>query len=345
MTLSQLRQNLSEIKQTLPLGRTLEKGELVCHLAGLALDREGTLHLVALEDDPAYSFWLEEQQDPENQQPKQPLTRRQLLLRQEDPPFRRILEGFPQNISFGDRSFRCCQWGSDYGAEQQAGLFCRLLDQGWDPAPVEHRSLDRLLFSRWTLEGHYNRMPELDLQAPVSFAMQPDRRRHPVELPLELTVGQGTEKITFTDQTTGETFWMQVLQVRLEDMWAQMEQVFAEHRRRGQLPPEQIDQMQAQFEQDFARKCPRGMRYPVVEYQCQDDCQLDLYLSRYLEQPPQDSGSDMGFLLRPEQDQTPEGRKIQVAVLQQPVEPDTQIIQAELFGRYAPVEGRIITVG
>ena len=67
MTLSQLRQNLSEIHQTLPLGRTLEQEELICHLAGLVLDREGILHLVALEDDPAYSFWLEEQQDPENQ--------------------------------------------------------------------------------------------------------------------------------------------------------------------------------------------------------------------------------------------------------------------------------------
>lgn len=345
MRLEDLRQQLFQVGQTLPLGHSLWQGELLCHLAGLALDRQGKLRLLALEHDPAYPDWLE-QQNPEARRERPGLsTRRQLMLRQDDLPFRRVLQGFPREISFGDLSFRCGEWDNTYGGQQQAALFCRLLDQGWDPGPAGTLPLQELCFSRWTLEGEYDRIPAIDPRAPVSFAMQPERKRHPVQLPLQLAVGRGTEPITFTDQTTGETLWMQVLQVRLEDMWAQMEQVFAHHRQQGQLPPEQIDRMQAQFEQDFARKCPRSMRYPVVEYQCQDDCQLDFYLSRYLDEPPEDGGDSMGFLVRPEQQRTPEGRKIQTAVLQQPVEPDTRLIQAELFGRYVEQPARVIRTG
>lgn len=345
MRLEELCQQLSQLRQTLPLGKTLRQGELICHLAGLALDCQGQLRLLALEYDPAYPDWLEQQAPEARRERPEPSTRRQLMLRQDDLPFRRVLEGFPREISFGDLSFRCGEWDNTYGGQGQTALFCRLLDQGWDPGPVGELPLQELCFSRWTLEGQYDRIPAIDPQAPVSFSMQPERKRHPVQLPLTLTVGQGTGKMTFTDQATGETLWMQVLQVRLEDMWAQMEQVFAHHRQQGQLPPEQIDQMQAQFQQDFAQKCPRSMRYPVVEYQCQDDCQLDFYLSRYLDEPPGDGGDSIGFLVRPEQRRTPEGWKIQTAVLQQPVEPDTRLIQAELFCRYVEQPGRVIQTG
>lgn len=341
MTLEEMGRRLAETKQTLPLGQTARQGELLCHLAGLALGQEGTLELLTLEYDPDYPDWREEQSEGEAPPP----TQRQLLLRQETLPFRRILQGFARTISFGGVLLEPSQAQSDYGAEGQAALFCRLLDQGWNPGPLRETPLDRLMVSRWTFQGNYEKIPEIDPQAPVEFTMQKKIERRPVELPLTLEVGRGTEKIPFTDQTTGQTLWMQILQTRLEDMWAQMEQVFACHRRQGQIPAEQLDQMQAQFEQDFARECPKGMLYPVIEYQCEDDSQLDFYLPSYLDGPQDCSGHSFGFFIRPEQNQTPEGRKIYAAALQRPVAPDARTIQAELFCRLVQIEPPPILFG
>lgn len=340
MTLDEMSRQLAGMKQTLPLGQTARQGELLCHLAGLTLSQEGTLELLGLEYDPDY---LERQEEQSWKDPAP--TRRQTLLRQENLPFRRLTEGFPETISLGGLSLKPSQSQSDYGAEGQAPLFCRLLDQGWNPGPLSKTPLDRLMVSRWTLGENWEEIPEIDPQAPVEFTMQKKIERRPVELPLTLEVGRGTEKIPFTDQTTGQTLWMQILQTRLEDMWAQMEQVFAHHRRQGRIPAEQIDRMQAQFERDFARECPRGMLYPAVEYQCEDDSQLDFYLASYLDEPQDFSGHSFGFLTKPEQSRTPEGRKIQTAILQSPVAPDTRTIQAELFCRLVPINPPPILFG
>lgn len=341
MTLAGMKSQLEHLRQTAPIGQTIRKGELICRLSGLTLDEEGTLRLLALEIDPEYWDWLEERK---NAFDPPPLTRRQAMLRQENPPFRRVV-GFPQEIFFGQLGLKIAQWSSEYGAENQAALFCRLLSQGWDPGELGQWGLDRLLFSCWTFEGKFEKIPEIDCQELVRFWMRETTEVHPVELPLSLTVEQGTEKILFTDKTDGKTRWMQILSLRLEDMWRQMEEVFDEHRRRGELPAEQIDQMQAQFTQDFAKVCPRGMLYPVIEYQCEDDSQLDFDLSQSLDQPQDSSGHSFGFLVRPEQGHSLEGRKIRAAVIQQPVAPDAKKIQAELFSRLAQREATCVQFG
>ncbi len=343
ITLEGMKNRLEGIRRLLPIGQTIRREDLLCHLAGLELDREGALHLLALELDPEYGDWLDAQNSSCSCKEKPPLTRRQALSICENPPFRRAVEGGVREIFFGERGLKPSQWEAEYGAESQAALFFRLLDQGWDPGELAQWRLDRLAFSRWTFEGGYERIPDVDCQAPIRFVMEGRQKAHLVELPLRLAVGQGTEKITVTDKTSGETFWIQILQTRLENMWRKMENVFAEHRRRGQIPPEHIDQMEAKFQRDFASICPRGMVYPVIEYQCQGDFQLDFYLRDYLDSPEQSSGAAMVFLTRPEQNQTPEGRNIQAAVLQQPVAPDTGEIQAELFCRYVVEEGRVVT--
>ena len=96
MTLVGMKSQLEHLRQTAPIGQTIRKGELICRLSGLTLDEEGTLRLLALEIDPEYWDWLEERK---NAFDPPPLTRRQAMLRQENPPFRRVV-GFPQEIFF-----------------------------------------------------------------------------------------------------------------------------------------------------------------------------------------------------------------------------------------------------
>lgn len=162
----------------------------------------------------------------------------------------------------------------------------------------------------------------------------------PVELAIEDTVKdeEGQTKITFTldepDGTVQEGICY-INRVTLQDMWEVEEQRFADPQYQKQMlecmSQEEFLSMKQQSFQVLEQMCPRGMCLPVVEYECTLDAGLEFYTQDYLNAPPVCRSSSAIYLSKPEQEQGKHGLPLKSVVLQSPVPPDTQKMQAELF--------------
>jgi len=80
--------------------------------------------------------------------------------------------------------------------------------------------------------------------------------------------------------------------------------------------------------------CPRGMYFPVVEYECEDDMTVQFYYISFLDEKPVFGSGAMGFIVRPEQPADMPWLKLKTAVIQEPVPADTVTIEAEIFQIY-----------
>ena len=114
-------------------------------------------------------------------------------------------------------------------------------------------------------------------------------------------------------------------------MWEEMGKTFADPRLGDYMTSEEIAQAKLDFEKKFQKICPKGMYFPVIEYECDEDISLMFYSKSYLDAKPLHSNSGMAFILRPDQPTGISGLKLKAAVIQEPVPADTNIIEAELF--------------
>ena len=98
-----------------------------------------------------------------------------------------------------------------------------------------------------------------------------------------------------------------------------------------QFSPEELARNKSQFEERFSKMCPKGMSYPVVEYECEEEISLQFYSKRWLEAEPIHNNSAMGFLIKPDEPTGELGMKLKAAVIQEPVAANTASLEAELF--------------
>jgi len=142
-----------------------------------------------------------------------------------------------------------------------------------------------------------------------------------------LTVGgEYPDKLRFRDAAGGEERWAQINRVYLSDMWADMEKTFVDPKLQ-----EQIAQAKLEFEERFLETCPKGMCFPIIEYECEEGIFLQFYFKAYLEATPISRNSVMGFIVRPDQPTGILGLKLKAAIIQEPVPANTVSIETELF--------------
>lgn len=106
------------------------------------------------------------------------------------------------------------------------------------------------------------------------------------------------------------------------------------------MTAEEITRTRLDFEGKISRICPRGMYFPVVEYECEENISLQFFSKSYLDAKPSHSGVNMGFLVKPDQPAGILGLKLKAALIQEPVPPDTKTIEAELFQYIFTVTGK-----
>lgn len=97
------------------------------------------------------------------------------------------------------------------------------------------------------------------------------------------------------------------------------------------MTSEEIAQTRLDCEEKLLEVCPRGMCFPVIEYECEDELSLQFYSRSFLDAKPLRRSSGMGFIIRPDQPTGTLGLRLRAALIQEPFPANTNTIEAELF--------------
>ncbi|KAI4448081.1 hypothetical protein C823_002600 [Eubacterium plexicaudatum ASF492] len=184
--------------------------------------------------------------------------------------------------------------------------------------------------------------------------------RHLIEKPVRLTIehsGQDAEpkqdreqvRISFTirdGNRTKQKAICHIYRVTLTDPRKEQDERFADpdYRRRmlEYMSPEEYEEMRRDLDARMDEMCPRGMYYPVVEYECTQDLQLKFYTKEYLDAQPKHTGQMVTMMAKvsSERQTGPHGMRLKCDVIQEPVTSAVTELEAELFEVYENIPER-----
>lgn len=332
MNIKYLQEQLSRIDEVKIIGKAKEINGVIYNVA--ALVRYGTdLRLIIIDYDEQYRQQIEDREMSEScEERHKPETNRILIKSREHDfkPLRTI-----KSVIIGSKEFEVS--GSEgSGLSVQDGesivLLTELLRCGWNPEGIDFQRIDNLYLTSVELKGEFSKISEIEENPRLHFTMRNDSIAHIVEHPVKLTVnGEYTEKLWLKSKKTGEENWVQINKVYLQDMWSEMEKTFSQPKLLERMTPEEIEKAKKDFEKHFIKICPKGMCFPIVEYECDESISLEFHSTKYLESQPVSNGSSMGFIVSSDKKTGILGMKLKVAVIQEPMDINTEIIEAELF--------------
>jgi|LAHS01.1.fsa_nt_gb hypothetical protein len=349
MNIKYIQKFLSRIDEIKIISKITEIDGVVCNIAGIV--RYGQkLHLIILEYDYVYCQKVEEMEMSEPCEIRQETNRSILRGRgriEAEQPFRPIKSVFIDEIEFEINvtenrllSFK----------DGESVLFLsELLRNGWNPEGIDYQSIDMLVLTSIEFAGDFAEIPEFEDNAKLHFTMNKDVVSYLVEQPVTLTVnGEYPEKLWFINKEDREEHWAQINRVYLMDIWSDMEENFSNPKLVEHMTKEQIDEAKRNIEKSLIEVCPKGMYYPAIEYESEDDISLEFHTKEFLDSKPVHHGNgSIGFLIRPDKPTGILGLKLKAAIIQEPVLGDTDIIEAELFQYHQTVTKKdiILLVG
>lgn len=342
MNIRYLNELIHSTEEIAKIGKYAEIHGVVCNIMGAV--RTGLqLKLLILQYDGDFQQNLEEYEASLYEVPDKPDSNRNMLSGKQrhidaSNPFRAVRKIFIGNREFEVRGMESRRLGMQDWRELL--MISEFLRKGWKPDGIEFQSIDMLFLTSLELDGEYTAIPDFGDNPELRFAMGPDSVSYMVEQPITLAVdGEYRDKLWFRDLSDGKEYWFMINRMYLLDMWAEIEKNFNHPKIQEQMTLEQIARAKADFEEKFSKICPRGMLFPVVEYECEEGISLQFYTKSYLEAKPANKNCAIGFIVRPEQSTGILGLKLKSAIIQEPVPPDTVSIEAELFQYIRTITG------
>jgi len=334
MKIRYLHEILSRNEEIKVIGKSVKLDGVTCNVMGIV--RHGMeMRLFILLYDESFQQRIEEREAVERfDAPGIPESNRMLmhLDRRIDAnnPFQSVLKVF-----IGEREFRVNSTEFRRLSAQDWEhllIIAKFLQNGWQPNELDDQNIDMLCLTSLILDGDDHSIPAFNENLKIRFVMRPRHVVHQVERPITLVVGgKYPDKLMFRDTTTGAEHWVQINRVYLSDVWEEMDKVFTNPKLQEHMTPEEINQARLDFEKKFSEVCPRGMYFPVIEYECEEDISLQFFSKAYLDAKPLHRGSSMGFIVRPDQPTGILGLQLKATVIQEPVPANTHTIEAELF--------------
>ncbi len=210
-----------------------------------------------------------------------------------------------------------------------------LLCQNWEEQPVQ------LMHCRFFCPSA--QLPDM-AQAKVTVTWHSFPVWYQIEQPVRLVTGDagedqdGQTKLAFSiagQDGTAQEGICYINRVSLQDMWETEEQRFADPQFQKQmlasLSQEEFEAMKQQSLEMLGQICPRGMCFPVVEYECTLDVSLEFYTQDYLNAVPKSSSASIMYLSDQEEAAGKHGLRLRSYILESPVPPETTEVPAELF--------------
>jgi hypothetical protein len=334
LNIKYIQKLLSRIDEIKIIGKTVEIDGIVCNIAGIV--RYGKkLRLIILEYDDIYRLKIEEMELSEPCEIRQQETNRSILKGRNrieaTQPFRTI-----KNVFIDEMEFEIDVTENrllNFKDGESVLFLSELLRNGWIPGGVDYQNIDMLFLTSIEFAGDFNEIPEFNDDAKLHFTMNKDSVSYLIEQPVTLKVNEEyPEKLWFKNKEDSKEHWAQINRVYLMDIWGDMEKNFSDPKLLEHMTKEQIEEAKRNIEKSFIEVCPKGMYYPVVEYESEEDISLEFHTKEFLESKPVHHGNgSIGFIIRPDKPTGILGKKLKSAIIQEPVSTGTEIIEAELF--------------
>lgn len=216
-------------------------------------------------------------------------------------------------------------------------LFMRMLQAGWrvpEESPFYKAPWEKLVITNIELRDEMEQLPEWNGDVWVSFDTMPEEGI--LELPIILETGK-TNEVSFALQN-GRSATCYINRVHMLDVWADEQSKFENPKYRERMlqhmTETEFSQMKEQVFEALPDICPKGMCFPVIEYECTENVGLQFYEKEYLdtsEKPKKGRATSIIMLAKPETETGSHGLKMRACVLQSPMEKTTETIETELF--------------
>lgn len=335
MNIRYLKECISKLDEIKVVGRTVVTDNSTYHIMGF-VRQENKLKMLVLQYDEEFREREEEREINEINGIEERIFTNRGQLKAKDMNSPENTFNIMKGIEWGDvklsaagsQQTRCSvqDWEITVG-------FSEFIRNGWNPSDIEHISIDNLFFSTIEFSGEFDCIPDFDKDSSIKVLLDNDYKTYFVQQPFSLEVGaEYKDKLWYKDKT-GEDHWFQINSVYLMDILSEVQKNFDEPHIKERLSPEEITEMKENIKKEILKMCPIGMRFPVIEYECEDDISLQFYPSSWLDSSERsgDGSSSVGIIMTPDKKTGILGYPLKAAIIQEPFSAETSIIDAELF--------------
>lgn len=311
----------------LVIGKTIERDGRRYHIVGMTMDEMAKLYII------------EPYSEPEHQENRKRGVRNQ----------RKLMKEHREGLTGRDSYLHCKEFclgdqplqvqGSSgtplrYSAENyvEIELFFDMFRAGWIvPDWLKDEEWDNLHLVTLDI-ADAKALPQYSSGMSITIRHSSCYTECIVEKAITLNVGK-SRSFCFADHY-GDEVQCYINDVTLIDVWKSAEEQFRDPRLTERFSEEEIQKMKEQYQEMLQQKCPRGMCYFGIEYECSKDFSLQFYSREYLSSVPEVHEGKAVFSvmsLKPDKKTGPHGLPLKGCAIQTPVSPDTAKMPAELF--------------
>ncbi len=191
--------------------------------------------------------------------------------------------------------------------------------------------------------------PSIDLSEELDIIIKVNEESMEVLInqPIYLEYGEMEKgnKYYFYDSIEKKNRIYYINKIENYDIWEDANNKF-EKEFKQVLPQEQYEQMKEEYISNLEEICPKGMNLAMLEYEAEDDIQLNFYSNEFLSKKPVYISSSSGytFIFRSDKKFGVNGFRSRLCMIK-PVKKDFRgSIDAELFSWYSKIPEEIIKV-
>lgn len=336
MNLNYYKECIDAIDELVVIGRETTINNVVCNVAGLM--RTGPVaSLVLVTYDSQYRELREMYETAERMDRK--ITHR-IDMRENIKFTKNNIGDDVEKIMIGEQEFTSSMSSSAVLSGTDAIVtVCKFISKGWNLQSIGCYDTENLYIEIIELEEAIDSLVSLDT-GKIELIKRNGRKDVLIEKKIKLTVGEQNKKVTVREKDSEQTYTAFINSVTLFDPWEETEKRLNDPEFLKLVPEDELPQIKKNMEEANANLCPKGMRLPVVEYEC-EDLSLQFYLREYLDSEPTYTGDGPTaiIMMRSDHDIGKHGLKMRCCCMQSPVSPDTTEINVEIFSGCIMTEG------
>lgn len=198
------------------------------------------------------------------------------------------------------------------------------------------------------VQSEEEQFPEIDLSKDLEISLKLRREFNQVLIgePMTLEFGEVEKgkKFYFYDTIQKKNRIFYIDRLYHYDIWSEVNEFFSKEYIKG-TPQARLKDMKDEYLAGVENTCPKGMNLAMLEYETEDDVQLDFYTAECLEERPILSSSSSGMLFKTKEKCGPNGYRSRVCMIK-PVPKDFEgSIEVELFSWFMQIpEENIIII-
>lgn len=234
-------------------------------------------------------------------------------------------------IIIGDREFTVTSSTETRLDDTSELVFiAEFIKKGWTPLSLGDYNTEDLYIEAVEFNEEVESLSSLDTSS-IELVRGNSESTFFAEKKVKLSVGEQNKKVSVKNKETGEAYTVYINEVSFFDPWEHIENMFNNPEFLKRIPEDEIPEFRKNAEESTESLCPKGMRLPVVEYEC-EELSVQFYLKDYLDSEPDYSGcGPTAIFVAGDKKVGSHGINMRSCVIQSPVPSETDEISAELF--------------